>query len=237
MLQLIASVFPTSEVNRGTRLRDDFVMSLANVVIIDDDPFVRSTLTAGFKGYGINVLGIGQNFSQAIEFCRKYNVEVVVIDLDLGPGPNGIDISNSIRKEFPQIGLVLLTSYTDPKIADPNMPQLPKGMRFISKSNLVDFQSLINEVLIAKIKPLKSVTKVNSKQMLTDTQLEVLKLVASGLSTQEIATRRGVSTKAIEGLIAKIHGQLGLEKNRSFNQRVQLTRAYLKLTGKQPPSA
>jgi DNA-binding NarL/FixJ family response regulator len=212
-------------------------MSLAHVVIIDDDPFVRSSLSAGFKGFGINVVGSGQNFSQAIEFCRNNKVEVIVIDLDLGPGPNGVDISHSIRKEFPQIGLVLLTSYTDPKMADPNMPQLPKGMRFISKSNLVDFQSLINEVLIAKIKPLKSVINIKSKQMLTDAQLEVLKLVSSGLSTQEIASRRGVSEKAIEGLIAKIHSQLGLEKNRSFNQRVQLTRAYLKLTGKQPPSA
>jgi DNA-binding NarL/FixJ family response regulator len=117
------------------------------------------------------------------------------------------------------------------------MQPLPKGTRFLSKSTLNDFQVLVNEVLIAKFKPLSRTNRISDKNILTGTQLEVLKMVANGLSTQEIAKRRKVSEKAIEGVIAKIHNELGLEKTKSFNQRVQLTRAFIKLSGKQPPSA
>jgi len=212
-------------------------MNLANVIIIDDDAFVRSSLTAALKSYGISVIGVGQNFSQAKQFCEQAKVDVAIVDLDLGPGPSGVQICHSLRQKFSHLGLILLTSYTDPKIADPNLPSLPRGTRFLSKSNLSNFQVLINEILAAKAKPLaKSIPLINKSQ-LTLTQLEVLKMLAEGLSSTEIAIRRMVTVKAIEGVIAKIHKELGLEKSKSFNQRVQLTRAYFKLSGKNPPGA
>jgi DNA-binding NarL/FixJ family response regulator len=67
--------------------------------------------------------------------------------------------------------------------------------------------------------------------------LEVLKLVASGLSSAEIAERRSVSIKSIDGIISKIYKALNLKKSKSLNQRVQLARAYFQLSGKQPPGA
>ena len=212
-------------------------MNFANVVVIDDDSFVRSSLTAGLKSYGIEVVGSGQNFFSAMEACNKFKVDVAIVDLDLGPGPSGVDICHSLRKKMPNIGLVLLTSYTDPKIADPKMPNLPKGTRFLSKSNLTEFQILVNEVLAAKVKPLAATKRIADSNVLTDVQLQVLKLVAEGYSTSEIADRRAVSVKAVEGIISKIHQELGLEKAKRLNQRVQLTRAYFKLSGKKPPGA
>ena len=212
-------------------------MSFANVIVIDDDAFVRSSLTAGLKNYGIDVVGSGQNFQTALDLFKKHQVDVAIVDLDLGPGPNGVDICHSLRKNFPAIGLLLLTSYTDPKIADPNMPNLPRGTRFLSKNNLTDFQILVNEILAAKIKPLAKTQRSSDKHILTAVQLQVLKMVAEGLSSQEIAEQRNVSVKAIEGIISKIHQVLGLEKAKRFNQRVQLTRAYFKLSGRKPPGA
>ena len=212
-------------------------MNLANVIIIDDDAFVRSSLTAALKSYGISVIGVGQNFSQAKQFCEQTKVDVAIVDLDLGPGPSGVQICHSLRQKFSHLGLILLTSYTDPKIADPNLPSLPRGTRFLSKSNLSNFQVLINEILAAKAKPLAKSIPILNKSQLTLTQLEVLKMLAEGLSSTEIANRRMVTVKAIEGVIAKIHKELGLEKSKSFNQRVQLTRAYFKLSGKNPPGA
>lgn len=218
-------------------LGDDGDMNLANVIVIDDDAFVRGSLTAGLRAFGINVVGTGQNFATALELCQTEKVDVAILDLDLGAGPTGIDIGNSLRKKFDSIGLILLTSYTNPKIADPNMPALAKGTRFISKSNLDNFQLLVNEIFSARVKPLSNSNKAFGKNLLSPVQLEVLKKVAEGLSTSEIARQRGVSQKAIEGLIAKIHKELRLEKSKSLNQRVQLTRAYFKLSGKNPPGA
>lgn len=210
-------------------------MNLANVIVIDDDAFVRSSLTAALKSYGITVIGTGQDFATALSLCETTPIDVAIIDLDLGPGPSGVQICHSLRQSFPQLGLILLTSYTELKIADPNMPNLPRGTKFLSKSNLSNFQILINNILAAKAKPLAKSNTIPSKSQLTTTQLEVLKMLAEGLTSTEIASRRDVSVKAIEGIISKIHRELGLEKSKIFNQRVQLTRAYFKLTGKNPP--
>lgn len=210
-------------------------MNIAKVLLIDDDLFVQSSIRAGLSGYGIKVIGTVSNILSALKQLEHEMADVVIVDLDLGPGPNGVDICHSLRKKYQNIGLILLTSYTNPLIADPNSLPLPKGCRFISKSNLSDFSILVNEVIATKNKPMASTPKIVNMTKLTNVQLEVLKMVANGLSSTEIAAQRGVSVKAIEGLIAKIHKSLGLIKSKSLNQRVQLTRTYFHLSGRKPP--
>jgi DNA-binding NarL/FixJ family response regulator len=212
-------------------------MNIAKVIIIDDDRFVRTSLTAGLRGYGVEVVGSATSYSEAIDVMSKTKVEVAIVDLDLGPGPSGIDICYSLRDFYPQLGLILLTSYSNPKIADPHSRPLPKGCRFLSKSTLSDFETLVNDIVSARANPHSTFRMKPSKNVLTDTQLEVLKLVASGLSSSEIAERRNVSIKSIDGIISKIHKALNLEKSKSLNQRVLLARAYFQLSGKRPPGA
>ena len=212
-------------------------MILAKVILIDDDLFVRTSLTAGLKSFNIKVVKSVANYSDALEEIKREPIDVAIVDLDLGPGPSGIDICNSLRNQFPTLGLIMLTSYTDPKISQPTGPSLPKGCRFLSKSKLSEFELLVNEILSAKANPLSAISRKAKNQVLTDTQLEVLKMVAEGLSSHEIAERRGVSVKSIEGIISKIHSALKLEKSKSLNQRVQLARAYFNLSGKKPPGA
>jgi len=213
-------------------------MELASVVLIDDDLFTRTTLTAALAGSGINVLSVAENGSIGLEAVKNLNPDVVIADLDLGPGPSGIDICHAIRMTKPSIGLILLTSFTDPRIHDPANSNLPRGCRFVSKSELQDIKVLVQEILIARNKPLQgSQLKKARENLLSDTQIEVLIAVSQGLSTAEIASQRGVTEKAIEGMIAKIHSTLGISRSKSLNQRVQLARLYFKLSGKKPPGA
>ena len=213
-------------------------MGLASVILVDDDMFTRTTLSEALSARGINVVASTDNAGSALEKLASLNPDVAIVDLDLGPGPSGIDICHALRAHKPNLGLILLTSYTDPRIHDPSNSQLPKGCRFISKSELSDFKVLVEEVIIARNKPFAS-AKVRKAEdhKLTDVQLEVLIAVAQGLSSAEIATNRGVSVKAIEGIIAKTHVALGINKSKSINLRVQLARAYFQLTGKMPPNA
>ena len=213
-------------------------MELARVILIDDDPFTRSSLTAALSGVGMSVVGSAENGSTGIEVMKSSNPEVAVVDLDLGPGPSGIDICHALRMHNPLIGLVLLTSYTDPRVHDPSNSQLPKGCRFLSKSEMTDIKVLVQEIVIARNKPLSvNKNKRTNVNHLTDSQLEVLIAVAKGLSSSEIAANRGVSVKAVEAMIAKIHSLLGITKSKSLNQRVQLARTYFQLSGRKPPGA
>jgi DNA-binding NarL/FixJ family response regulator len=213
-------------------------MDLASVLLVDDDLFTRTALSAALSSRGINVLAATDNAADALKNLNELNPEVAIVDLDLGPGPSGIDICHALRAQKPNLGLILLTSYTDPRIHDPSNSQLPKGCRFISKSELADFKVLLEEIIIARNKPFAAAKpRKATDYKLTDIQLEVLIAVAQGLSTSEIAANRGVSEKAIEGIIAKTHSALGISKSKSINQRVQLARTYFQLTGKMPPNA
>ena len=213
-------------------------MALARVLLIDDDLFTRSSLTAALNGAGMSVIATAENGSSGIAAIKSSNPEVAVVDLDLGPGPSGIDICYALRNHDPLIGLVLLTSYTDPRVHDPSNSQLPKGCRFLSKTEMTDIKVLVQEILIARNKPLSiNKNKGSTANKLTDSQLEVLIAVAQGLSSAEIAANRGVSVKAIEAMIAKIHSILGITKSKSLNQRVQLARTYFQLSGRKPPGA
>jgi DNA-binding NarL/FixJ family response regulator len=213
-------------------------MGLASVLLVDDDMFTRTTLSAALSARGITVVASTDNAESALEKLASLNPDVAIVDLDLGPGPSGIDICHALRAHKPNLGLILLTSYTDPRIHDPSNSQLPKGCRFISKSELSDFRVLVEEIIIARNKPFAPAKlRKATDHKLTDVQLEVLIAVAQGLSSAEIATNRGVSVKAIEGIIAKTHIALGINKSKSINLRVQLARAYFELTGTVPPNA
>jgi two-component system, NarL family, invasion response regulator UvrY len=209
---------------------------MASVLLVEDDIFSRSTLAAALLGANIEVKDQVAKASEAIRAVNKFSIDIAIIDLDLGPGANGIDIAIALRDINPRIGIIILTSYSDPRVANPNSLSLPKGSRFLTKSSLNDFSILIKMILELKSQPVSNKNGSKIERVgFSENQLSVLQGVAEGLTTKEIATRAGVSEKAIEGTITRLHSMLDLPKKPFLNPRVQLARAYFHLSGKKPP--
>jgi DNA-binding NarL/FixJ family response regulator len=211
-------------------------VALASVLLVEDDVFSRSTLAAALMGANFEVRDQVSKASDALKAVKKYSIDVAIIDLDLGPGANGIDIAVALRNINSKIGIIILTSYSDPRVASPNSLSLPKGSKFITKSTLIDFGVLIRAISDLKAQPLstKGASKIQ-RVVLSENQLSVLQGVAEGLTTKEIANRAGVSEKAVEGTITRLYSMLKLPRQNSLNPRVQLARAYFELSGKKPP--
>ncbi len=213
-------------------------MALASVLLVEDDVFTRSTLSAALVGANFEVKAQVGKASDAIDAVKRFSIDVAIIDLDLGAGATGIDIAIALREHNPIIGIIILTSYTDPRVMNPHSRVLPKGSKFLTKSNLTDFAPLVRTILELKALPLSGKTEKRSEKVdFTANQLIVLQSVAEGLTTKEIASRTGVSEKAVEGTISRLHSMLDLPKDSSSNLRVQLARAYFALSGKKPPGA
>lgn len=213
-------------------------MALASVLLVEDDVFTRSTLSAALVGANFEVKDQVGKASDAIDAVKRFSIDVAIIDLDLGAGATGIDIAIELREHNPIIGIIILTSYTDPRVMNPHSRVLPKGSKFLTKSNLTDFAPLVRTILELKALPLSGKTEKRSEKVdFTANQLIVLQSVAEGLTTKEIASRTGVSEKAVEGTISRLHSMLDLPKDSSSNLRVQLARAYFALSGKKPPGA
>lgn len=152
--------------------------------------------------------------------------------MDLGTGPNGIDVANALRKQSPKIGLVFLSSFSSPKFA-PNYDQMPLGARFITKSNLHDIQILVTRILHAKKYPLTQGSQKSQDDIeLSPQQVTLLKYLAEGLTTSEIANRLSITEKGVEATITRLQNILDIRKTDQKNLRVSLARAYFRLTGK-----
>lgn len=211
-------------------------MALASVLLVEDDVFSRSTLAAALQGANFEVKAEVANAKDSLAAVKKFAIDVAVIDLDLGPGANGIDIAYALREVNPHLGIIILTSYSDPRVANPDSLPLPRSAKFITKSTLTNIKTLIKAIIELKQNPSAKKSGIESERVnLTENQLLVLQAVAEGLTTKEIAKRLEVTDKAIEGTITRIHTVLGLPKNHSLNPRVQLARAYFELAGKKPP--
>lgn len=212
-------------------------MKLASVLLVDDDQFTLTTLKHALQGLNIHVIDTVSTAAQAIDIVTSNEVEVAILDLDLGLGASGIDIAHALRKLQPKIGIILLTSYTDPRVSDPSAREIPPGTIFLTKSKISEIQILISSIISVRQDPLRTKRKQVENVPLTNRQLEVLKLLANGMSTQEISVQLYLSEKSVEAIITKLHSDLGLERRKGLNMRIQLTRAYFALSGKKPPGA
>lgn len=211
-------------------------MGLGRVLIVEDETFSRTMMNSSVQALGFDVVGVSSGAGGALDLARGSAVEVALLDLDLGPGPSGIDVAYALRDVFPAIGIVFLTSFSDPRLKDPGERPLPVGSRFLVKSRLKDAEDLRQVLLDARHSPLRTVRLDFDASSLTSLQIEVLRLIAAGESNSQIAERQAVSEKAIERTVQRVSEALGLTDS-SGNRRVLLSRAYAELTGKALPSS
>lgn len=212
-------------------------MGLARVLLVEDDVFLRATMSSLLASKGFSVVGAVETADEALLIQELHNPEVLVTDLDLGPGPSGIDIAIALRNRNPQIGIIILTSFSDPRLSDPRSAPLPRGAMYFTKSKVSDTAVLLSAVLQVKHRPFMGASARKPEQSeLTETQIEILRLVSEGQTTASIANQRNVSEKSVEAALSRIYIVLGLERSKHLNPRVQLTRAYFRLAGKKPPN-
>lgn len=208
-------------------------MKPLRVIIVEDDSFVRATLKAAIQLHGVEVIHDTANVASAIKIARSARPDAAILDLDLGRGPNGIDLAIGLRNALPNIGIVLLTGFIDPRLLDPTIGKLPKGSKYLVKQRLSDINVLYQTILdsIAALKNGESRKDVLVPSLnLPAAQLETLRLVALGYPNDRIARERGISEKSVEQSISRLvqHFEISdLEQNK----RVELARIFFKASG------
>jgi DNA-binding NarL/FixJ family response regulator len=161
----------------------------------------------------------------------KHNPQVAVLDLHLGAGPTGIDLGMVMRERSPGIGLILLTSFTDPRLLRASLDTVPGGMIYLVKQSIDNLDLLVSAIHAAPMtgdpRPQRA-----PRSQLTATQSDTLRLVAAGLSNSEIARIRVVTVAAVEKTIARTAQALNIAYTDEVNQRVALAKEYFQLIGR-----
>lgn len=204
------------------------------VLLVDDHQFTRVTLGNALASRGMDVHALGSARDALAWLEDSPSVDVALLDLDLGTGPTGLDVAQELRRRMPAIGIVLLTSYRDPRLAGVDLPDLPIGGVYLCKDEIEDLESIVAIIAMVRHLPLARRPEhgiTARASALTDVQVDVLTALASGATTAQIAKERGVSEGAIEKTIARICERLEIPRDAHTNQRVQLVHAFNQMRG------
>ena len=204
-------------------------------MMVEDDPFTRATLGDALATHGFDIRARVGTAYEAMEAQRVHNPQVALLDLDLGVGASGIDVAIALREKNPNIGIVFLTTYKDPRLLNSNLPSVPEGAIFLNKLQMNSTAKIAFQISLAIVKPLAKRAlpwiRRGPLSSMSAIQIEILKDIAAGLSTSEIARKREVSEQAIDRSITRISKNLGIPKSADSNLRVQIVRAYFKNKG------
>lgn len=199
------------------------------VLLVEDETFTRTTLTATLQYLGFTVVDSVSNAEAAMAVVRSRHVDVLVTDLDLGPGPTGIDIAFGVRALYEKTGIVILTSFGDPRLLSSSIQSAPDFSAYVVKQSLSNIE-ILKEAISGSL-TFAATSESGAAIDLTNSQIETLRLLSYGLSNAEIARVRVVTEKSVEQAIARTAKRLNIESSGTLNQRVALSRAFFQLTG------
>ena len=201
------------------------------IVIADDDMLVSGALrTILEKDQDIEVQGIASNGKEAIELYRKYEPDVLLMDIRMSP-MSGLEASEEILKEKPEAKILLLTTFSDDEYIVKALKYGVKG--YLLKQDyhsilpalqaVYSGQSVFGTEITAKLPELLKERKRFdwSEYEIGEKEQQVISLVAEGLSNKEIAKRLFLSEGTVRNYVSQI-----LEKM-DLRDRTQLAVYYL----------
>jgi len=191
------------------------------VLVADDHSVVRGGLRLFMLAFSdLDLVGEAENGQQAIDYCRIYEPDVVLMDLMM-PEVNGVEATREISMKYPNIHVVILTSFPEQQLVQDAIAAGALGYMLKTASA----QELVEAIRSAArgqatLAP-EAVTALAKKsgiaayhQSLTTREWEVYRLVVAGKGNSEIAKELMVSVSTIKYHVSNILSKLGV-KNRS----------------------
>jgi DNA-binding NarL/FixJ family response regulator len=192
------------------------------VLIADDQTAVREGLTALLQTLpDIEVVGAATDGEEAVTLSQELAPDVMLMDLRM-PRLDGIEATRRIRKEHPEIQVVVLTTYADDESI---ITALRAGaIGYLTKDASRDHirraldaaaagQAVLDPAVQGRLVEIASLSQPIAfaalPDGLTEREAEVLRLIATGLSNTEIATRLFVSEATVKTHVNRIFAKTG----------------------------
>lgn len=209
--------------------------SVRRVVLVEDDNLTRLILAETLAQRGFEVQSAA-TAGEAEDLCAQFDPDAVVLDVDLGNGPNGFDLADSLRLSSPGIAILFLTHLPDSRFIGRDQDKLPAGFGYLNKDRLVAEEALfeaLDSVLRGRQSGVPRHDTDPSRPMayLSQAQISVLRMIALGMDNQQIATKRKTSVRAVYGLIQRAMAAIGAEEDAEGVGRVVAARAFIAAAG------
>lgn len=202
---------------------------MLKILLADDDALIRESLKIIFEmDDRFEVLDVCENGREAVDLCKRLDVDVAVLDVRM-PIMNGVEATKLIKEETSTRVMILTTFDEDDYIKDAfkygasgyllkNSPpdQIKNAVLTVGGGNAV-----VQDVVMAQLNNPNS-KRLKKLELLTSREIEVVELVAEGLTNQEIAGKLFITEGTVKNTVSNILSKLELK------HRTQIAIFYLK---------
>jgi NarL family two-component system response regulator LiaR len=193
-----------------------------HILVVDDHAVVREGLRALIRGKpGMELVGEARDGQEAVLQARSLQPDVILMDLVM-PGKSGIEAIREIRSENPEARILVLTSFSEDDqifsavkagalgylLKDSSPQELLEAIRCVYRGESSLHPTVARKLMLGYRQDQSAGADVAA---LTEREIEVLKLVARGLTNQVIAQRLRVSEGTVRFHVGNVLGKLGLE--------------------------
>jgi len=195
------------------------------LLIADDHEIVRKGLRVLLEtSTEVEVVGEAANGKEALSKAAQYRPDLILLDLVM-PGKDGLEVIKEIKNNFPSVKILVLTSYSEEEklaqalkegalgylLKDSSPEELLEAIKEVSQGKT----HLSPELAFRVVRLMTGkTTPLSNSEFLTKRELEVLNLLAQGLSDREIAQRLFISPRTVGTHVSNILTKLGV-KNRT----------------------
>lgn len=210
---------------------------MINVLLVDDQTLVRQGLKSLLDmSERVAVIGEAENGKNAIEAVARYQPDIVLMDIRM-PEMDGIEAVSHLSHAFPHIAVLMLTTFDDHASVMAAIQAGAKGylLKDVSLETLVDaietlhrgeswIQPVVTERIVKGLQSVRPQTPASTLvEPLTDKELSVLRLVAAGLSNQEIAESLFKSTGTVKNQVSSLMAKLEVrDRTRAVLKAIEL---------------
>jgi serine/threonine-protein kinase len=211
------------------------------VVIADDAMITREGIARLLDEAGVEVAGQAEEASGLMHRVAETHPDVAIVDIKMPPthSDEGIVAAQRIRAEFPDVGVLVLSSYVEPTYALRLLEDHPAKMGYLLKERVFDVavlvdalrritegETVIDPTIVSRLISRRRVD--DPLDQLTKRELEVLELVAEGRSNRAIAQALFVTESTVEAHVKQIFTKLALDTGRDSHRRVLAVLAFLR---------
>ena len=204
------------------------------VLIVEDETLVANLLADSLKGAGFDT-NVTKSVATARKALTQFDPDIALIDITLGHGPSGVELAYIMSQTHPATALIFLTKHPDLRTAGINEKDIPEGSGFLRKELISDTDYLVTSIeeIIHQFEAdvRHDLDPSRPLSVLTDNQVEVLRMVAQGYTNTEIAKQRGISSSAVEQILGRIMRALDIGPDGILSQRVEVARVFIASAG------
>lgn len=203
------------------------------VVVVDDHPIVREGLRLMLAtSDDLALVGEAANGATALQIVNDVQPDVVLLDMRM-PGMSGLEVLASLRKTWPQIAILILTTYKEDELIlrgfqagaagyllkESSLETLFHAIRAVAHGEIVMQPEIMARVLTHTPSPSDTSsssthllsTSLPSSPELTKREQEVLAGVACGERSKEIARRLGITERTVRAYLTNIYTKLNVD--------------------------